>query len=528
MLEHRQYNRSGLFDESMSSFFRNVDTRSHPPLDIALSNASGQPNPIASLKARAVLVDMEEGVLDSLMRDSRGLGELFDERQTVASVSGSGNNWAHGHCHYGKLYGNSILEAVRRQTEHCDSLQAFLFMHSLGGGTGSGLGTYILGALEDAYPDIYRFVAGVFPSDQDDVVTSPYNSMLSLSQLIQHADAVMPIHNQALIDICEKINKPRGAGSAASAAGASSSSSSSSKAEKSSLLDLSSGDPAAARRAAKHQKRAAFDDMNTLAAQLLTSLTCSMRFEGPLNVDLNEITMNLVPFPRMHFLVSSLAPLYTANKDTGQALKFGSATDSRVPSSAASASSISAASSLLAASKSIDSMFSVAFHPDSHLVKINPRNTGLYLACGLFGRGADLTVSDMNRNILRLKSSGVVNLMSWNEDGFKIGLCSTPPVGLKHSLLSLSNSSAIAPLFLNMRDRCLKMYSRKANFHHYLEYMEQDTMDRAFQEVEGVVALYADLERRENASRFREAQEGEREDAGGEGTQRQQPRMRPM
>jgi tubulin epsilon len=35
-----------------------------------------------------------------------------------------------------------------------------------------------------------------------------------------------------------------------------------------------------------------------------------MRFEGDLNVDLNEITMNLVPYPRMHFLLSSLSPMY--------------------------------------------------------------------------------------------------------------------------------------------------------------------------------------------------------------------------
>ena len=33
-----------------------------------------------------------------------------------------------------------------------------------------------------------------------------------------------------------------------------------------------------------------------------------MRFEGSLNVDLNEITMNLVPYPRMHYLLSSLSP----------------------------------------------------------------------------------------------------------------------------------------------------------------------------------------------------------------------------
>lgn len=36
----------------------------------------------------------------------------------------------------------------------------------------------------------------------------------------------------------------------------------------------------------------------------LVNLTCSMRFEGPLNVDLNEITTNLVPYPKLHYIVS--------------------------------------------------------------------------------------------------------------------------------------------------------------------------------------------------------------------------------
>lgn len=51
--------------------------------------------------------------------------------------------------------------------------------------------------------------------------------------------------------------------------------------------------------------------MNSLIAHLLSHITCSMRFEGALNVDLNEITMNLVPFPDLHFLISSMAPLYS-------------------------------------------------------------------------------------------------------------------------------------------------------------------------------------------------------------------------
>ncbi len=49
--------------------------------------------------------------------------------------------------------------------------------------------------------------------------------------------------------------------------------------------------------------------MNAVAANLLLHTTASVRFEGPLNVDLNDITMNLVPYPRMHFLLSAMSPL---------------------------------------------------------------------------------------------------------------------------------------------------------------------------------------------------------------------------
>jgi len=47
-------------------------------------------------------------------------------------------------------------------------------------------------------------------------------------------------------------------------------------------------------------KKSTFDKMNNIVAHMISNLTCSMRFEGSLNVDLNEITMNLVPFPRMN------------------------------------------------------------------------------------------------------------------------------------------------------------------------------------------------------------------------------------
>jgi len=39
--------------------------------------------------------------------------------------------------------------------------------------------------------------------------------------------------------------------------------------------------------------------MNGIAASMLLNMTSSMRFEGSLNVDLNDITMNLVPYPQV-------------------------------------------------------------------------------------------------------------------------------------------------------------------------------------------------------------------------------------
>ena len=73
--------------------------------------------------------------------------------------------------------------------------------------------------LQENFPEVLRFTVSLFPSEDDDVITSPYNSMLSLNELIEHADAVLPIENQALHDIVAKVDKQvsrsSGAGGAA-------------------------------------------------------------------------------------------------------------------------------------------------------------------------------------------------------------------------------------------------------------------------------------------------------------------------
>ncbi|EFJ05451.1 hypothetical protein SELMODRAFT_431557 [Selaginella moellendorffii] len=161
--EHAACNSNGWFDDSLSSYFHNVDARFDPPINLPVGDGT---HPIFTLKARAVLVDMEEGVVNQLLRGN--LSELFNSTQLITDISGSGNNWAHGHNFYGPKYSDTIIEKVRRE--------GFFLLHSLGGGTGSGLGSYILELLHDAYPKVFRFSASLFPSTDDDVITSPYNS----------------------------------------------------------------------------------------------------------------------------------------------------------------------------------------------------------------------------------------------------------------------------------------------------------------------------------------------------------------
>merc|ERR1719251_742846 len=49
-------------------------------------------------------------------------------------------------------------------------------------------------------------------------------------------------------------------------------------------------------------------------AKAVSSMTASLRFDGELNVDMNEFQTNLVPFPRLHFMTSSIAPVLSEAK----------------------------------------------------------------------------------------------------------------------------------------------------------------------------------------------------------------------
>merc|ERR1712025_434095 len=212
---------------------------------------------------RAILVDLEPGTMDSVR--SGPYGAIFRPDNFVFGQSGAGNNWAKGHYTEGAELVDSVLDVVRKEAEGCDCLQGFQLTHSLGGGTGSGMGTLLIAKIREEYPDRIMCTFSVFPSPKvSDTVVEPYNATLSIHQLVENADEVMVIDNEALYDICFR------------------------------TLKLTTP---------------TYGDLNHLVSAAMSGVTCGLRFPGQLNGDLRKLAVNLIPFPRLHFFVIGFAPL---------------------------------------------------------------------------------------------------------------------------------------------------------------------------------------------------------------------------
>ena len=111
---------------------------------------------------RAALVDLEPGTMDSVR--SGPFGQIFRPDNFVFGQSGAGNNWAKGHYTEGAELVDSVLDVVRKESESCDCLQGFQMTHSLGGGTGSGMGTLLISKIREEYPDRIMNTFSVVPS----------------------------------------------------------------------------------------------------------------------------------------------------------------------------------------------------------------------------------------------------------------------------------------------------------------------------------------------------------------------------
>ena len=224
---------------------------------------------------RSILMDLEPGTIESVRAGP--LGQLFKHNNYIFGQCGAGNNWGIGHYLEGAELIDSVMDVVRKEAEICEFLQGFQINHSLGGGTGSGMGTLLISKLREEYPTQIIKTFSVFPSPKvSDTVVEPYNCVLSVHQLLENADEVMVIDNEALYDICSRTFKL----------------------------------PAPT-----------YADLNHLVSAVMSGVTCSLRFPRcDLNSDLRRISNNLIPFPRLHFFMISHAPLVTRGSQPLRAL----------------------------------------------------------------------------------------------------------------------------------------------------------------------------------------------------------------
>ncbi|KOC70391.1 Tubulin epsilon chain [Habropoda laboriosa] len=378
----------------------------------------------------AILIDMEDSVIGGLRRGP--IHDLFDNTCVVTNYPGSGNNWAVGHYTHGIEYHERLEDTIRYSVEKCSRLHGFLIMHSLGGGTGSGLGTAVLKSLTDNYPAIDRLVSCVYPIVAQDVITAPYNALLATKELIEYATCVFPIENESLLDICNT-----------------------------QLKQKNNRDQINYNIWCKP-----FQDMNSIVVNVLLHLTSGSRFPGSLNMDMNEIATNLVAYPKLHYIFSSVSPL---------ALTAPTMCN-------------------MQGTKLLDELFVNVWSRNNQLIKIDPlQPNSLILSAAHIARGS-CSINDLKRNIERFRSK--VSFSEWSKEAMKIGLCSVPPTGHLSSLLCLLNTSSMSLLFKNLVKQFSKLYRRKAHVYHY-------TQVRGFEETHfleskeiicDLIAQYAELE----------------------------------
>ena len=128
----------------------------------------------------------------------------------MTSTNGAGNCWATGFYSEGAEIIDLVMERTRKQAESCDSMEGFILTHSMGGGTGSGLGSRVIKELRAEFSDRMIHTYSVFPSETvSDVIVEPYNSTLSMSYLIEESDMNVVIDNEALYGIHERQLKER-------------------------------------------------------------------------------------------------------------------------------------------------------------------------------------------------------------------------------------------------------------------------------------------------------------------------------
>eukprot|EP00357_Protocruzia_adherens_P011918 CAMPEP_0115016858 /NCGR_PEP_ID=MMETSP0216-20121206/27727_1 /TAXON_ID=223996 /ORGANISM="Protocruzia adherens, Strain Boccale" /LENGTH=453 /DNA_ID=CAMNT_0002387475 /DNA_START=74 /DNA_END=1435 /DNA_ORIENTATION=+ len=378
---------------------------------------------------RAIFADLEPSVIDSVRTGSNR--KLYNSSNLFSYKEDAANNFARGRYGPGREIIDDVIERIRKLADNCDEVEGFMMTCAMGGGTGSGFGSLLLEKLSDEYGTIPKLLFPVFPSSQMvNSVVEPYNTVMMENYLIDHSDITPLLCNEALFSMCKTglgIEKP------------------------------------------------GYSDINSIIAQTMSSLTTSMRFSGSLNVDLNDFQTNLIPYPKIHFMTSSLAPLISSEKSFYEAFTVPQITKS-------------------------------VFDKTSLMVDTS-LSAGKFMACSLMYRG-DVVPNQVYNSLNEIKESRTIEFVDWVKTGFKVGLNLQAPMIASGSAIGasprgvtlISNSTAIRHTFARVNHKFDLLFSKSAFVHWFVgEGMEQgEFMDAR----ENMACLEKDYEECESENIF--------------------------
>eukprot|EP01036_Dinobryon_divergens_P038334 gene38334-50319_t len=128
----------------LDSLFSHLTTDSEIEAFFRMSESGTRPH------ARAVCLDTEPKVIHACLQQAFDKKNwIFDPSSVLYRHGGAGNNWAMGYEMGSGEFSIAALDCIRRELEHCDDPASLLMIHSVGGGTGSGLGTRMTEAAAD-------------------------------------------------------------------------------------------------------------------------------------------------------------------------------------------------------------------------------------------------------------------------------------------------------------------------------------------------------------------------------------------